>query len=226
MEQMITKSQAENRLKREFQERTIRFYLENGRRYPWRRTKDPFRILVAEILLRRTGAWKAEAVYRRVIARYGSAETMSRADVNELEEMIRPLGLISRAKVLVNISQEIVSRFNGRIPNDLTRLMSLKGVGRYTANAILCLGYGQKVPLVDESVRRVFTKCLHFESNKPAYLDNDLWVFATKLLPDKRIKEYNLGLLDLGAMLCKHSISSCSNCPLASLRKPEPKHGK
>lgn len=219
---MNTKSQSENRVKREFQERIINFYFESGRRYPWRRTKDPFRILVAEILLRLTGAWKAEAVYQRVIARYGSAEEMSRADVRELEEMIRPLGLVSRAKVLVNVSQDIVSRFNGQIPNDLTKLMSLKGVGRYTANAILCLGYGEKVPLVDESVKRVLTRCLHFESNKPAYLDNDLWVFAAELLPDKGIKEYNLGLLDLGAILCKYRLASCGNCPLTSLRKPEP----
>jgi A/G-specific adenine glycosylase len=208
----------EDRLKKEFQERVIKFYFESGRRYPWRRSKDPFRILVAEILLRLTGAWKAEAVYRRVVGKFGNAEAMSKANVNELEEIIRPLGLLNRAKLLVDVSHDIVSRFDGQIPNDFTELMSLKGVGRYTANAVLCLGYGKKVPLVDESVKRVLTRCFHFESNKLAYLDDDLWAFAAELLPDERIKEYNLGLLDLGAMLCKYPKSSCCNCPLASLR--------
>lgn len=218
-EHMNPKSPVEDRLKKEFQERVIKFYLENGRRYPWRKTEDPFRILVAEILLRLTGAWKAEAVYQKVISKYGNVESMSKANINELKDMIRPLGLLQRAKLLIDVSKDIIDRFDGQIPNDFTELMSLRGVGRYTANAVLCLGYGRKVPLVDESVRRVFMRCFNFKSTKPAYLDEDLWAFAAELLPDKRIKEYNLGLLDLGATLCKYPKSLCCKCPLQTSKR-------
>jgi A/G-specific adenine glycosylase len=218
-EQVVPKFRVEDRLKTEFQEVVIKFYLENGRSYPWRRTNDPFKILVAEILLRLTGAWKAEAVYEEIIRSYGTVESMSKAKTKELKRIIRPLGLSHRAKLLVDISKDIINRFGGRVPDDFAALVSLKGVGRYTANAVLCLGYGRKVPLVDESVRRIFVRCLNFRSTKPAYLDNDLWSFAAKLLPDKRIKEYNLGLLDLGATLCKYPKSLCCKCPLQTSKR-------
>jgi A/G-specific adenine glycosylase len=206
-------------LKTEFQKAVIKFYEEKGRDYPWRKAKDPFKILIAEILIRLTGAWKAEKVYGIIISKYGNAKFLSKANVEELENIIRPLGLIHRAKLLIKTSSEIVDLFECTVPNDFTKLTSLSGVGRYTANAILCFGYGRRVPLVDESVRRVLTRCLNFISLKPAYLDNDLWSFAENLLPDKKIKEYNLGLIDLGAMFCKHPKSLCYVCPLKSLEK-------
>jgi A/G-specific adenine glycosylase len=97
-------------------------------------------------------------------------------------------------------------------------------MGRYTANAVLCFGYNRKVPLVDESIKRVFVRCLNFQSSKPAYCDNELWDFATELLPEKHVKEYNLGLLDLGANFCKHSDSLCLKCPLEDFRYKQKKY--
>lgn len=201
--------------RRRLQSKLIDFYLRNGRRFPWRQTKDPFKILVAEILLKRTGAWKAEAVYNTVVQNFGSVILMSKADISELRELIRPLGLIHRAELLVRISRDMVNHFDGRVPENFDELTTLKGVGRYIANAILCLAHEKRVPLVDESVRRVFMRSLNVQSTKRAYMDEELWQLAHDLLPEHNVKEYNLGLLDLGAIICKHKNPSCHRCPLA-----------
>ncbi len=211
---MASKYNLKNTRKEAFQKAVIAFYANRGRIYPWRQSVDPYEILVAEVLIKLTGAGKAEPVYRKLIAIYGDPKLMSEADIGELEEMIRPLGLINRAKMLVDLSKTLVENFEGHVPEDYSALTSLKGVGRYTANAVLCLAYGIRVPLVDESVKRVFARCLNFPSKKPAHMDEGLWSFATGLLPKRKVKEYNLGLIDLGALFCKHSKSSCVECPV------------
>lgn len=200
-----------------FQSRVIKFYQENGRQFPWRETEDPFKIIVAEILLKRTGAWKTRVVYVRILEEYDTVRSMSKADIDKLRETIRPLGLLYRAELLVDISKDIVKRFDGKVPESLADLESIKGVGHYTANAVLCLAYRKRVPLVDESVKRIFSRSLSFESSKKAYQDSELWQLANSLLPKRKVKEYNLGLLDLGAIVCKYKRPLCKKCPLAGV---------
>jgi A/G-specific adenine glycosylase len=202
-----------------FQQAATNFYLDKGRSFDWRKTTDRFRILVAEVLLKLTGARKAEPVYHELMKKYGTPRKMAKADKTELEDMFLPLGLTNRAGLLINISSTLVDSFSGEVPDDFKTLTGLKGVGRYTANAILCLGYGRKVPLVDESIRRIFVRCLGFRSNKPAHSDKDIWSIAERMLPDSRTKEYNLGLIDIGASFCRHSRFYCADCPLNFLRR-------
>ena len=199
---------------RNVQKAVIEFYKEKHRRYPWRRTKDPFKILVAEILIKLIGADKAKPVYQEIIRKYGNPMLLSNIRVDELREIIRPLGLINRAKLLVDLSTDIVERFDGEVPKTYSELITLKGVGQYTANAVLCLAHGQKAPMIDESVKRIFTRCFNFKSTKSACLDKDLWVSVEKFLPNKQTKEFNLGLIDIGAFFCKPQKSLCEECPL------------
>jgi len=200
-----------------FQQAAIRWFKEKGRVFPWRQTREPFKILVAEVLLKLTGAWKAESVYNRIVADYGVPERMAIANLEELRKAFEPLGLHGRASLLVEISKELQSHFNGEVPNTYLELVSLKGIGHYIANAILCLAYGERVPLVDGSVSRIFCRCLGFSTNKPAYADKELWDIAGRLLPESDFREYNLGLLDIGALLCKYRKPCCTECPLARL---------
>lgn len=198
-----------------FQASIIEWFSSNGRSYPWRQTRDPFRILIAEVTLKLTGAWKAQRVYEQLVTKYGTAARMASANLPELAEAFRPLGLFSRAMLLVNIAQELNDRFSGNVPKTYDELVSIKGIGRYTANAILCLAYDERVPLVDESVSRIFRRCFGFSTNREAYADKELWRIAQDLLPQRFYREYNLGLIDVGALVCKHTKQRCSYCPVS-----------
>lgn len=197
-----------------FQSIVINWFLSNGRVYPWRQTTNPFHILIAEFILRLTGAWKAEKAYNTIISRYGHPNLMSNADLHNLYNIFKPLGLHSRASNLISISKDIENRFAGQVPSSYHSLISIKGIGQYTANAILCLSFNQKLPLVDGSVSRLFRRYLKLAFDKPAYSDKKLWDLATELLPNSNFRDYNLGLLDIGAIHCKYPKPICNSCPL------------
>ncbi len=201
-----------------FQRSVIQWYEKYGRhKLPWRKTKDPFLILIAEILLRRTGAWKAEDVYRSIIARFGTIKELSAGEITELKKLIEPLGLHNRAELLRDISIEIINRFDGKIPSNYNDLVSIHGIGPYIANSILCFGYNRKVPIVDESVKRIMSRCVGYQSKKKAYADNELWSLVSSYLPNKKYVEFNYGLIDIGATFCRQSKPSCKDCPLKEL---------
>lgn len=201
----------------EFQGRVIEWYKASGRRYAWRDGNDPFCLLVAEVLLRLTGAWKVERVYEVLMQRYASPEELAAVDPSDLRQLLRPLGLHARAELLVDISKEIVARFGGGVPDVYDDLVGIKGIGPYTANAILCFCFGRRVPVVDGSVKRLFGRCFGYASPRPAYADKRLWELAESLLPESECREYNFGLLDLAAMVCRFRAPDCGACPIRHL---------
>lgn len=195
----------------------IAWFDQNGRSFPWRNTNDPFHILLAEIVLKLTGAWKAERVYDDIVGSWSTPALMANANQNELLSLFRPLGLYNRANNMIEISRQLIERFDSSVPRKYDDLISLRGVGEYTANAILCLAYGERVPMVDGSVSRLYKRCLGFETNKEAFADRRLWGLALDLLPKERYREYNLGILDIGSMVCSHHNPKCSECPLGRI---------
>jgi len=195
----------------------INWFLINGRNYPWRQTSNPFHILIAEVLLRMTGAWKVERPYYVLVSKYASPKDMVGADITELEKLFLPLGLHHRAGLLVSISEELVKRFDGKVPGSYDDLVGVKGIGKYTANSILCLAFGQKLPLVDSSISRLFRRCFNFSTGKAAYADKKLWQLLQNILPDSGFREFNLGLLDIAAIHCKYPKPDCISCPLAKM---------
>ena len=200
-----------------FQSSIIGWFASNGRRFPWRQTRDPFKILIAEVVLKLTGAWKAEQAYKYLTDTFGTPSRMAKANPKELAKAFQPLGLHSRASLLIEIAKRLNKQFDGVVPRTYEELTSLKGVGQYTANAILCLAYSERVPLVDGSVLRVFKRCFNYTTNKEAYADKKLWQIAQELLPKSSYYEYNLGLLDIGALICKHAKLLCDTCPISMI---------
>ena len=200
-----------------FQCRITEWFVLNGRQFPWRDSRDPFSILVAEVVLKLTGAWKARVAYDDIMKKYGTPSLMANADSKELLEIFRPLGLHSRAATLVEIAKQLNTEFGGIVPREYSELVKIKGVGRYIANAILCLAYNKRVPLVDGSVLRIFNRCLGIHSTKEAYADKELWTRAEELLPEKDCREYNLGLIDIGAIICQYKRALCDSCPVVQI---------
>jgi len=177
----------------------------NKRDYPWRKEGDVYRLLVAEIMLQRTRRDLVAKVYGKFIERFPSAETLAETDIEEAEELIRPLGLVKRARYLVALARELV---NGKSLEELT------GVGEYTATAIRVLR-GEDVKLVaDASIARILSRItgLPLRSDRPARTP---WVneLLNSCAPSNK-RDYLLALIDLAWEVCKPRRPLCPRCPL------------
>ena len=195
-----------------FQKNIIKWYQKNGRSYPWRETKNPFFLLIAEILLRRTGAGKTEQVYRKIIELYPTPQRLSRAKKEDIRAIIKDLGLTKRAELVIELSKELSDKYGGEVPSNYRDLISLKGVGEYIANALLCFSFNQKIGIVDGSIKRVISRYWGIDTSDK--IDRSLWNFAQKLLPDIDYVHYNYGILDIAHFYCKPRKCLCPSCPL------------
>ena len=184
----------------------------NRREFPWREEgRSPYEVFIAEMLLRRTSAEAVEPVYREFLDRYPDLNALSSADKEELAELLQPLGLHNnRAKALRDITSQLV--FSG-IPDTEEELLDLPHVGPYVANATLCFGYGQRRPIVDANVARIYSRVFDIDVMADQLHEDDyLWDFAESLLPEEEYRGYNLALLDFGAAVCTSQSPSCPTC--------------
>ena len=197
-----------------FQRAVLTWFARQGRDFPWRHTSNPFHVLMAEVLLRQTQAERVAKPYLELIGRYPDAYAMAQADVDELREWFKPLGLVKRGDRLVRAAQILVNDHGGQVPNDLQTLMALPGLGVYSARAILCLAFDEPFPMIDEASGRVLRRVLGDVSDRPAYSDSKLLKAAAELLPSETSREFNLALLDIAAGYCHPRSPTCDRCPL------------
>jgi A/G-specific adenine glycosylase len=186
-----------------------------GREFPWRFTNSPFKVLISEILLQQTNADKVIGPYLELIENFPTINSLADADQREILEIFSKLGLYFRANRLKTIASEVLKRFNGEIPSNLLDLKSIKGIGDYIGNSVLCFGFMQKKPIVDTNIIRIFSRYGLFDSTKKRpHTDKQLWSYAESILPDNNYVEYNYSLLDLGAGICKSRKPLCESCPI------------
>jgi A/G-specific adenine glycosylase len=198
--------------------RTLRkWHVRHIRRFPWRdRYGDPYGVIVAELMLRKTTAAQAASVYLDFIAAYPTWEVLASADMEDLRRILRPLGIADRARLLQRLAVHVVNDFEGRLPTDAGVLTSLPGVGRYTANAVLAFAYGKGVALVDRNVIRVLGRVFGWSSQKQRpHLDDEIWARAQSLVPRSGGRAYHFALLDFAALVCQARKPRCWECPLA-----------
>ena len=189
----------------------------SGRDFPWRQSSNPYHVLVAEVLLRRTQAERVSGPYLDLIDRYPDTRAMANADVAWLREWFGPLGLVSRADLLIAAAKAIVEQNGGEVPRDLSEIESLPGLGKYSSRAVLCLSHGDAVPMIDEGSGRLLRRLLGFSSTGPAYSDRELRERTEALIPHETSRAFNLGLLDIAAAYCHVNSPDCVQCPLRSL---------
>ena len=151
-----TKDPANKKARKQFHSIVLNWSYSSGRDFPWRVTSNPFHILVAEVLLRQTQADRVVEPYFELVEQYPTAGAFAQADPGELNEWFRPLGPVRRADRLIEASKRIVEQHGGCVPTDLDALMSLPGIGTYSARAVLCLAFRIPVPMVDGSSGRLF----------------------------------------------------------------------
>ena len=184
----------------------------NRRSFPWRETGDPWRILVAEVLLQRSRGKTVANVYEELFRRWPDAAALSRAREASIASVIRPLGLVRRASSLREMAREVERR--GGVPGDSEGLLELPGVGRYASNATLVVAFGKRAPVVDGVTARVYRRYVGLPSDLPATADPELWETVDQATPRGSTRDWNWAVLDLAAEVCLPARPRCGTCPL------------
>ena len=166
------------------------------------------------VLPRQTQATRVIGPFLELVRRYPDAQALRDADVDELRRWFKPLGLTQRANHLVDIAQILVREHNGEVPANLNTLMDLPGIGGYSERAILRLAFGYPYPMIDEGSGRILRRVLGMPFTGRAYSDAPLRDRVAEILPRRYSRQFNLGLLDIGAAFCRPLNPDCDRCPL------------
>ncbi len=196
----------------------LAWYKHHQRSLPWRKTKDPYRIWISEIMLQQTQVNTVIPYYQRFIKSFPNVRTLAAAPLQDILKAWENMGYYSRARNIHAASRTIVNQWGGRIPDKLEKIKTIPGIGEYTAGAILSIAYGQAVPAVDGNVRRILSRL--FAIRKPVDDPREqktLRDLAALLVCAKHPGEFNQGLMDLGATVCRAKNPNCPCCPLSGL---------
>src|SRR5688572_3074785 len=204
--------------RRRFRRRLLAWYGANGRDLPWRKTDDPYHILVSEVMLQQTQVDRVLPKYYEWLEKYPSLAALAKARVQDVARTWRPLGYNIRPKRLQAIARESVVRYGGTLPSDEETLLSFKGIGAYTAGAIRSFAFGQRAAIVDTNVARVLFRVFVARGDAKAHaMRRHLWDVSKALVPRKHVFDFNQGLMDLGATVCTARKPTCMSCPMRKM---------
>lgn len=191
----------------------------NLRNFPWRRTGNPYLILIAEVMLQRTRAEQVVPVYVCFRRRFPKPQDLADASENAILNCIKSLGLRKRAAGLKRLAIQLVSDFEGRVPKTQKELIQLYGVGEYAANAVLSVAYEKNVPAIDANFARVLKRVFFIETSTVPQKDASIVLFANNLLPyvNGNFKTFNWAIIDFSNMICLPRNPKCPVCPLKSI---------
>jgi A/G-specific adenine glycosylase len=213
---MTTQSRAEReRQATVFRRGLLRWYRRHGRDLPWRRTRDPYHIVVSEFMLQQTQVSRVEAYYHRFLERYPTIHALAAAPAAAVRESWEGLGYYRRATNLHRLAQTVVDQHAGVLPADPVDLARLPGVGRYTAGAVACFAYERVAATVDTNVARVIQRVFH-PRLRGKRMSRRVWETALEILPrqGKRAWEMNQAVMELGALICTARAAKCGTCPV------------
>jgi A/G-specific adenine glycosylase len=195
----------------------LRWFRRHGRDLPWRRTRNPYHVIVSEFMLQQTQVSRVESYYQRFLERYPTIEALALAPAGRVRESWDGLGYYRRATNLHRLAQEVVRDHAGIIPVDPAELRRLPGVGRYTAGAVASFAFERPAPAVDTNVARVLRRAFHPRTSGPA-LTHKVWSTAERMLPrrGKTAWAFNQAIMELGAVICTARVARCGVCPVRS----------
>jgi A/G-specific adenine glycosylase len=201
--------------RRRFRQRLLTWYRRHGRDLPWRKTDDPYHILVSEIMLQQTQVDRVLPKYAEWLGKYPSLRALADAPEGEVRETWYPLGYNVRPKRLQSIAREAVANYGGSLPSDRETLLSFKGIGEYTAGAIQSFAFGQRAAILDTNVARVLFRVFVGNGDPKAHaMKRHLWSVSASLVPNRSVFDFNQALMDFGAMLCVARKPKCLVCPM------------
>jgi A/G-specific adenine glycosylase len=203
-----------------FRKRLAAWFRRAGRDLPWRRTRDPYRILVSELMLQQTQVSRVVEFYARFLTRFPTLEDVARAPQRKVMESWEGLGYYARARNLHALTREVRATRDGVLPADAAELQTLPGIGAYTAGAVSSFAFERRAALVDTNVARVLSRVFapRLKPKRPGD-QKKLWAIAEAILPrtGKAAWTHNQALMELGALICTARIKRCDECPVRAL---------
>lgn len=194
----------------------LAWFESSARSFPWRYDSDPYHVLMAEMMLRRTQAPQVVGVYHRFLQAYPDISSLNEAPELEVATILRPLGLEWRVKNFKILASELVSRHNGEVPSDRRDLQALTGVGPYVAEAVRCFAFGLPAVIMDTNTVRVAARYFGFDYTPESRRRKPVIEAVSFLVSPQRPANSNYALLDFAATICRAQKPDHANCPLAS----------
>ena len=194
----------------------LRWFALHGRHdLPWQQDLTPYRVWISEVMLQQTQVATVKPYFERFMARFPNVESLAAAPLDEVLHLWTGLGYYARARNLHACAQTVVAQLNGEFPQDLDGMMSLPGIGRSTAGAILSIACGLRHPILDGNVKRVLSRVFGIvgDPSSSAVLES-LWTLADACTPEHAVGDYTQAIMDLGATLCTRSRPACTLCPM------------
>ena len=203
-----------------FTRKLLAWWARAARDLPWRRTRDPYRVLVSEFMLQQTQVSRVAEYYPRFLERFPDLETLARARPRAVREAWDGLGYYARAANLHALARVVSKDLEGTLPDHPDELIKLPGVGRYTAGAVATFAYERPVPAVDTNVARVIER-VFFGKRETANGKRAVWQVAAALVPKngKQAWKFNQAVMELGALICVARKPKCPECPVRPVCK-------
>jgi A/G-specific adenine glycosylase len=209
---MLTRSQTER-----FQRALVEWFTREGRDYPWRRTRDPYLILVSEVMLQQTTVAMVIAgrYFERWLDVFPDVRSLAAAPEDRVLKLWEGLGYYNRARNLQRAARTIIQRHGGRFPNSFSDVLALPGVGRYTAGAVMAFAFDQPAAAVDGNAARVLARLFNFrEPIDGSAGRRQIWAWAEALVPSHDARRYTSALIELGQRVCTAGDPVCTRCPV------------
>ena len=201
----------------------LRWYVDNGRDLPWRvspkdsklgQAPDPYKIWVSEIMLQQTTVRAVIPYFQKFMKKWSCVDKLSQATEDDILAFWAGLGYYARGRNLLRCAKEIRNRFNSEIPNDKKKLLSLPGIGEYTASAIRAIAFGEKEVVIDANIERVV--CRLFKIERPVKQSKkDIKKYASQLFPKCHSGDFAQALMDFANSVCKPNKPNCTQCPIS-----------
>lgn len=193
----------------------LSWYRAHGRDLPWRKTSDPYHILVSEIMLQQTQVDRVLPKYHEWLGKYPTFEVLADAPPHEVRQTWYPLGYNIRPARLQAIARQAVDAHGGRLPSDEATLLSFEGIGAYTAGALRSFAFRQRAAILDTNVARVLFRVFVGRGDPKSHaMKKRLWAISEALVPHKHVFDFNQALMDFGATQCPARKPRCLVCPM------------
>lgn len=193
----------------------LEWYRSNKRDLPWRRTLDPYRIWLSEVMLQQTQVDTALGYYTRFLERFPTLDVLAKSDVDEVMELWAGLGYYRRARNFHAAVREVAAVYAGEVPNDPKSFGALPGVGPYTTGAVMSIAFGEPIPAVDGNVLRVLSRLGGISDPIDRTTGRrQIEALATQLVSHENPGEWNQAVMELGALVCRPTSPKCDICPI------------
>lgn len=196
------------------QSEIFKWHKTHGRDFPWRHTKDPYRITIAEFMLHRTKAEQVVPVYLEFIEKYSNIETLAKVNLEDIKKVTEHLGLHWRAKHFSEAAKYIIENLNGKFPEDYDRLREIPGVGEYVTGAILTVCFNKPAPVVDSNIARFINRYFGLNLSGEIRRKKKIVELSVKLFKYKNPGDLLFAIVDFTSLICKPVKPLCDKCSL------------